>query len=108
MDAARALHESRAAAGLTQAALARRAGTSQAAISAYETGSKQPSVLTLTRLLAAAGARLTFVPAALPRPPRISEARLVRAGELLVAVLALAEALPVRHEQVLRFPRLDR
>lgn len=45
----------RAEAGLTQAALGRRAGTSQATISAYENGAKSPSVLTLQRLLAATG-----------------------------------------------------
>lgn len=45
----------RAEAGLTQAELARRAGTSQATISAYENGSKSPSVATLERLLAVTG-----------------------------------------------------
>lgn len=45
----------RAEAGLTQAALGRRAGTSQATISAYENGAKSPSVSTLQRLLAATG-----------------------------------------------------
>jgi len=42
-------------AGLTQAALAQRAATSQAAISAYESGRRSPSVETLSRILAAAG-----------------------------------------------------
>ncbi|MFV9671821.1 MAG: helix-turn-helix domain-containing protein [Acidimicrobiia bacterium] len=42
-------------AGLTQAVLAERAGTSQAAVSAYESGRRSPSVDTLSRLLAAAG-----------------------------------------------------
>jgi transcriptional regulator with XRE-family HTH domain len=41
--------------GLTQAALAARAGTSQAAISAYESGRRSPSVDTLCRVLDAAG-----------------------------------------------------
>jgi transcriptional regulator with XRE-family HTH domain len=41
--------------GLTQEELARRAATSQAAISAYESGRRSPSVATLTRILAAAG-----------------------------------------------------
>ncbi|MEP7112142.1 MAG: helix-turn-helix transcriptional regulator [Ilumatobacteraceae bacterium] len=40
---------------LTQQALAVRAGTSQAAMSAYETGRRSPSVETLCRILAAAG-----------------------------------------------------
>jgi transcriptional regulator with XRE-family HTH domain len=42
-------------AGLTQAVLAARAGTSQAAVSVYESGRRSPSVDTLSRLLAAAG-----------------------------------------------------
>lgn len=42
-------------AGLTQAALAKRAATSQSAISAYEAGRRSPSVDTLCRILAAAG-----------------------------------------------------
>jgi transcriptional regulator with XRE-family HTH domain len=42
-------------AGLTQVELARRARTSQAAVSAYESGRRSPSVETLCRILAAAG-----------------------------------------------------
>lgn len=45
-------------AGLTQVELARRAGTSQAAVSAYESGRRSPSVDTLCRILAAAGSEL--------------------------------------------------
>lgn len=41
--------------GLTQAELARRASTSQAAISGYESGRRSPSVATLSRILTAAG-----------------------------------------------------
>lgn len=42
-------------AGMTQQTLADRAGTSQAAVSAYESGRRSPSVDTLCRLLGAAG-----------------------------------------------------
>jgi len=42
-------------AGLTQRVLAERAGTSQAAMSAYESGRRSPSVDTLSRILGAAG-----------------------------------------------------
>jgi transcriptional regulator with XRE-family HTH domain len=45
-------------AGLTQEALARRAATSQAAVSAYESGRRSPSVATLNRILQAAGFEL--------------------------------------------------
>lgn len=55
---AKLIKESRTAAGLTQAELARRAGTSQPAIAAYEAGDKVPRVATLERLLQAAGASL--------------------------------------------------
>ena len=41
--------------GMTQQELARRAGTSQAAISAYESGLRSPSVDTLCRIVDAAG-----------------------------------------------------
>ena len=56
---ARLIREARAAAGLTQAELARRAGTSQPTIAAYEAGGKVPNVDTLERLLRAAGTSLT-------------------------------------------------
>jgi transcriptional regulator with XRE-family HTH domain len=42
-------------AGMTQKSLAERAGTSQAAMSAYESGRRSPSVDTLCRVLGAAG-----------------------------------------------------
>jgi len=45
-------------AGLSQQDLAGRAATSQAAISAYESGRRSPSVDTLVRVLAAAGFEL--------------------------------------------------
>lgn len=48
------LREARVAAGLSQAGLARRAGTSQARLSSYETGSVIPTPATQERLLLAA------------------------------------------------------
>jgi len=96
-----ALREARRSAGLSQQELARRAGTSQATISAYENGAKEPSLRTLDRLLAAAGARLTVergAPGWLPDPHE--------AGSRFAQVLALAEALPARRRRELRYPRL--
>jgi len=52
------IHTARQRAGLTQQALATRAATSQAAISAYESGRRSPSVDTLARILDAAGFEL--------------------------------------------------
>lgn len=56
--AAALLSRARAAAGLTQRELARRAGTSQSVIARIERGQASPSLDTLTRLLAAAGFEL--------------------------------------------------
>lgn len=105
MDAASTLHAARRGAGLTQAALASRASTSQATISAYESGRKQPTVETLDRLLSTMGLRLAVQSG--PRPAvRPSAARLARSGRALVDVLLLAEALPTRHAPELRYPPL--
>lgn len=51
-------------AGLSQRELARRAGTSQATLSAYEAGRKSPSLDTLARIVRAAGSdlRIQVVP----------------------------------------------
>lgn len=105
VEAASTLREARAQAGLTQLELAAACGTSQATISAYEAGRKQPSVETLDRLLSAAGARLRVEPGhqrlVVPSPQRHA-----RSARALAEVLALAAALPTRHEPELRFPRL--
>ena len=90
---------------MTQVELARRVGTSQATLSAYENDRKHPSVGTLARLLAATGARLTVDHGHEPvlRPSPAQDARTART---LADVIALAEALPTRHERELRYPRL--
>lgn len=103
MDVGATLRAVRAQAGLTQLELADRAGTSQATLSAYENGSKQPSLATFERLLRAAGARLAVEPAT---PRRVMPSR--DAGKRLADVLTLAEALPAKHDSKLRYPRLGR
>ena len=60
MQAASVIRSCRRAAGLTQQALAERAGTAQSAVAAYERGAKQPSVATLERLVRAAGLAVTW------------------------------------------------
>ncbi len=74
---------------MSQSELAARAGTSQPAVSRYESGASSPSVKTLERLLAAAGARLEL--AAVPverrfdaRTPRMARLRAHR-QEILAA-----------------------
>jgi transcriptional regulator with XRE-family HTH domain len=103
MDVPAAIRRARRRAGISQSELAARAGTSQATVSAYETGRKAPSVETLTRLLAATGSRLSVEPGVLRELSRSDHARTARG---LAEVLALAEALPKRHEPTLRYPRL--
>jgi transcriptional regulator with XRE-family HTH domain len=56
--AAALLRQARARAGLSQRALARRAGTAQSVIARIERGQSSPTVATLERLLAAAGSEL--------------------------------------------------
>jgi len=59
------VRELRRSVGVTQADLARRAGTSQPTIAAYEAGSKSPTLRTLDRLAAAVGRSVvvSFAPA---------------------------------------------
>ncbi len=109
MDAAAILRRTRTELGITQAELARLSGTSQATISAYETGAKEPSLGTFERLLAAMDARLVIEPSGVragATPRRPSRPQLMKAGMGLADVLGLAEALPARRRTTLRFPRL--
>jgi transcriptional regulator with XRE-family HTH domain len=57
-SSAQLLHTARWHAGLSQAELANRAGTSQQAVGRYEKGQNDPSLAQLRRLLAACGMRL--------------------------------------------------
>lgn len=62
MAGADLLERIRRAAGLSQDELARRAGTSRTAVSAYEHGRKSPSLATVDRLVASAGYELDAHP----------------------------------------------
>lgn len=105
MNVGASLRDARKRAGLTQEELATRAGTSQASVSAYESGRKAPSVETLSRMLAATGSRLAVE--AGRRPVVMPSARHhAQSSKTLVEVLGLAAALPNRYERELRFPRL--
>jgi transcriptional regulator with XRE-family HTH domain len=102
--AALVVRTAREHARLSKRELARRAGTSPAAIVAYEAGTRDPTVGTLVRIVTAAGARVEFdVERTRPRPdPTL-------AGERLAQVLELAEHLPrrpaARHLSYPPFPR---
>ena len=91
MNAALAIRTARERARLSKRELARRAHTSPAAIVAYESGTREPSLPTLQRILSAAGARaeLSIVVA-----PDLPDAATL--GHRLAQVLDLAEHLPRR------------
>ena len=92
--------------GLTQAALARAAGTSQPVISAYEAGRRDPTHGMLRKLVAAAGEEvvLSARPSGPDLPPPIDPADHARR---LLDVLSLADAIPHRRRALaLRAPRL--
>ena len=69
------LRDARHRAGLSQAELGRRAGVTQSVISAYESGTRQPSVPTLARLIKATGSDLDLRISA-PAPARLGGRRL--------------------------------
>ena len=100
MDVSALLGLARRRAGLSKRALARAARTSPAAIVEYEKDRRSPTVETLDRILAAAGARAVVSVRPLPIDPEITARR-------LADVLELAEHLPSRSAaRALHFPRL--
>lgn len=106
MKAAGVIRASRQRQGLTQAELARRAGTSQPVISAYEHGRRDPTLETLRKLVEAGGERLQ-VTAVLPGPDQRPAADAREHARRLLDVLTLADAIPVRRRtRVLTAPRL--
>lgn len=100
MHAAQTMMGIRRRSGLGLRELARRAGTSHAALHAYETGAKQPRVDTVARVAGAAGFTLEVN---LARRPDSGAARVAK-GEELAEALELAAAFPVRHRQRLPVP----
>jgi transcriptional regulator with XRE-family HTH domain len=95
MDSGLLLRRARARAGLTQRALAERAGTSHATLATYETGAKVPRVDTLDRILRAAGYQPDVE--LRPRPDATPHERGAKGRELLEA-LELAAAFPLRRQ----------
>lgn len=89
---AQLIYEARNRASLTQVELAGRSGTRQSAVSAYETGKREPSISTLQRLLAAAGfdlqLEITEATAASRRlPPSPLAQRLETTRDEIIAVI---------------------
>jgi uncharacterized protein len=107
VSAAKLIRDVRRRRGLTQAQLARRAGTTQPVISAYEHGRRDPGYEMLRKLVEAAGERLR-VDAALPGPDLPPSRDAAEHARRLLDVLSLADAVPRRRppDPVLRAPLL--
>ena len=100
MDVATLLRTTREQAQLSQRELARRAGTSPAAVCMYEQGTRIPRTDTLARLIAATGAQLTY---GIHHAPDLDMAE---NGRILEELLDLADHLPQRHSPTLDMPPL--
>ena len=91
MDAGRLIRERRLANGLTQAQLAIRAGSTQAAISRLERGDLSPTVDTINRLLAVMGEEAEIVSRRRPLecdPERLRALRARRPADRLAQAIA--------------------
>ncbi len=97
-ESSRLLLEARKRAGLTQAALARKAGIPASVLNAYERGTRQPGADALLAILRAAGFQARLV----------STIDLERNARILADVLDLAERLPYRPRRTLRYPPFRR
>lgn len=97
--AASLVEEIRQRSGLSQAALARRAGLPRSVLNVYLRGHREPGADTLLRIASAGGFRLELSPRRSPVDPE-------RASEILVQVLELAEALPFRPRSEMQYPPL--
>ena len=106
VDAAELLKAARTRAGLRQADVAKRAGTSQPVISAYEQGEREPTLPTLRKLASACGVDLLVgwrVIGSDLAPPVDH----VESGRRLIDVLSLVDAIPSRRRPAeLKMPRI--
>jgi transcriptional regulator with XRE-family HTH domain len=99
MDAGLVIRTARSRSKLSLRALAARAGTSHATLSAYENGRVDPTTTVLSRIIAATGYSLEATLLGIP-----SDIEGMSRGEELIAVLELAEQFPTRHASKLEFP----
>ncbi len=108
MNAATIIRDARQRHGLTQAELAHRIGSSQPVISAYEHGTRDPSLSTLRRIVAGTGDQLVigWARRASDLPALVTPGQ---RGEVLVDLLLLADAIPPprKASRPLRFPRIS-
>jgi transcriptional regulator with XRE-family HTH domain len=87
--------------GLRQAELARRAGIPRSVLNAYLKGHREPGGDALLRIAAAGGVELEV-------RKRETAVDSERAGEILIQVLGLAEALPYRPRAAMAYPPLKK
>jgi transcriptional regulator with XRE-family HTH domain len=107
MDPAALLMAIRRRRGLTQAELAKRAGTSQPVVSAYEHGRRDPSISTLRRLVEASGERLVLDAMLPDSSPAYLDTDLEAHARRLFDVLSLVDAIPTRRSpKLLLAPRI--
>ena len=99
MNAAVIIRTARRRSKLSLRALAARAGTSHATLSAYENGRVDPTTAVLSRIIGATGYSVEATLLGVP-----SDIEGMSRGEELIAVLELAEQFPARHASDLAFP----
>jgi transcriptional regulator with XRE-family HTH domain len=100
MDAAAIITSARTRARLSKRELARRVGTSPAAIVEYESGRRSPTVESLDHILRACGFDLTI-----DLVSRKETDRLIQRGRELESILSLVDAVPHRWKPTeLEFP----
>jgi len=97
MDFTDVIVEARRRSGLSRRELARRSGTSQATIAAYEQGRVSPSIRVLQRIVLVAG----FV-----ADVELKSADELERGRILEQLLDLAEQYPWKERGALEFPIL--
>ena len=97
--AGRLIRQVREESGLKQVELARRSGIQSSVLSAYEHGERQPSVAALARIAGAAGLEVRV-------GPSLDKMEMLRAGDILVKVIELAEQMPYKPREDLAYPPL--
>jgi transcriptional regulator with XRE-family HTH domain len=98
-SAASLIAEIKRRSGLSQAELARRAGIPRSVLNVYLHGRREPGTDALMRIAAGGGFELELAERKGPVDPE-------RAGQILVQVLDLAEALPFRPRSEIPLPSL--
>ena len=101
MNASVLIKTAREKSGLSKRELARRAGTSPAAIVKYESGQTSPSVDTLNRILRVAGWEVEAQLASVSN-------ELVERGEMMADLLSIVDLVAIRPaDPYLKFPRFQ-